>query len=821
MKNRVLSLTIAFAVLGVLIVFSTIYVYQGLLGTQSEGLPLLSTVQNVRSTVAQSSLQLHKYLTGDTNVGIDDQVHAVLKDARAKLQAAHDNTMESGDVSRFLTDDTKLLLQNGILGLDRVMEHSSAAIKDFDSAPKPVADSLGVVPPPTKVALPEAPFIDFNTTMSKLEQHTHELMNAETGYYGALGWALVIVLLLLVAAAAFLFWQLQQKGAHAKLELDTRLAATGKAVGSLSVFIEAISAGDYNAEIQLDGDSALGDTLYKMRNKLRENADDDRKRNWSTSGLAQIGDILRVNNTSKTDLYDSIIKFVVKYTRSSQGGLFLFNDDSESDKFLELVACYAFERKKFLKKHVAIGEGLVGQCYLEGERIYLLEVPNEYVTITSGLGGSTPSALLLVPLKVNDKIFGVVELASFNKYEEHEIGLVEKLTESIASTISAVNVSESTRILLEKTQQQAEEMRAQEEEMRQNMEELEATQEEMRRKEKHIQNMLDGEKRRNEISLKNRQLVMELTKNKDIQDGRWQETLEKMTSAITRQLGVSRTSIWQYQSAEKKITCAKLYTQSKGLYESGQELQARLYPGYFEAITSEEIINARDAATHSATRELVSEFYRHNGVQSVLQVPYFNEGKIAGVINCEQQHDQKEWTDEDIEFLKSCADLVTVTYNTYRINEMLEQLSDDQETMQAIIDNIPRAVFWKDKNLRFQGCNRIFADGAGLKATSDLIGKTDYDMPWKEHGDAYREDDQAVMNSRQARLDLEERNVNAEGVESWVLTSKVPVLNKHGEVVAVLGMFEDITERKRKETQMESTMLELEQLRRLVQKKAS
>jgi PAS domain S-box-containing protein len=127
-------------------------------------------------------------------------------------------------------------------------------------------------------------------------------------------------------------------------------------------------------------------------------------------------------------------------------------------------------------------------------------------------------------------------------------------------------------------------------------------------------------------------------------------------------------------------------------------------------------------------------------------------------------------------------------------------------------------VFWKDKELRFQGCNKIFANVAGLKSHRDLIGKTDYEMPWKEHGDAYRKDDAEVMNSRKARLDLEERNVNSEGVESWVLTSKVPVMNKHGDVVAVLGMFEDITDRKLKEAQMEANLKELVQLRKQLKK---
>ena len=334
-----------------------------------------------------------------------------------------------------------------------------------------------------------------------------------------------------------------------------------------------------------------------------------------------------------------------------------------------------------------------------------------------------------------------MELATFSKYETHEVELVEKLTESIASTISAVRISESTRILLEKTQQQAEEMRAQEEEMRQNMEELEATQEEMRRKEKHIQNMLDGEKKRNEISQKNRQVLMELTKNKDIQEGNWNASLEKITSSIARQLGITRSSIWVYKAKENKIRCEKLFQSDKGTYESGTELFGRDFPGYFEAVTREEIIVAKDAQTHLATSEFAEVYLKPLGYRSMLDVPFFNEGKIAGIICCEHQHEQKDWTDEDVEFLKSCADLITVTYNTSKINQMLDQLSDDQETMQTIIDNIPRAVFWKDKELRFQGCNKIFANVAGLKSHKDLLGKTDYDMPWKEHGDAYREDD--------------------------------------------------------------------------------
>jgi PAS domain S-box-containing protein len=264
-------------------------------------------------------------------------------------------------------------------------------------------------------------------------------------------------------------------------------------------FAENIGKGNYESEFQLlSDDDTMGVALIQMRNNLKQAADEDRKRNWATEGLAKFADILQSRTEDLGQLSDNIISNLVKYMNVNQGALFLINDDNSQDTFIELAACYAYNRKKYINKRIEIGEGLTGQCVLEKDTIYMSDIPNDYLKITSGLGEALPKHLLIVPLKLNESIFGVVEIASFQTIESYQIDFVEKLGESIASTISSVRVNGRTKKLLEETQVQAEQMRAQEEEMRQNMEELSATQEEMhraqRRSEEALQEMKDKEK---------------------------------------------------------------------------------------------------------------------------------------------------------------------------------------------------------------------------------------------------------------------------------------------------------------------------------------
>jgi putative methionine-R-sulfoxide reductase with GAF domain len=207
----------------------------------------------------------------------------------------------------------------------------------------------------------------------------------------------------------------------------------------------------------------------------------ERIRNWEAEGLAELMGVLR-DNSDHTTVLDKAIGFMVDYTGSSVGGIYLI-DDEGSEKMIELAACYAYERKKFLDQKFHVGEGLLGQAYLERKEIYITEVPPEYMKIKSGTGVSTPSALLIIPLLLNDKVEGFIEIASFQPFPENVRVFMAKAATNLSVTINSNRVNEHTRKLLVSTQENAEALQAQEEEMRQNLEELAATQEEMRRRE--------------------------------------------------------------------------------------------------------------------------------------------------------------------------------------------------------------------------------------------------------------------------------------------------------------------------------------------------
>jgi hypothetical protein len=212
------------------------------------------------------------------------------------------------------------------------------------------------------------------------------------------------------------------------------------------------------------------ESLRKTLSELEDARKKDDQRNWVAKGVAELSVILQSENSER--VFDAWLSALVKFMKVNQGGLFIAEEQENKSVVLKQVASYAYERKKYLQRQVVPGEGLLGQAFVEGHKIYLKKVPNDYVHITSGLGDAAPRVLVVMPIKNSGGVEGVFELASFHPLEDYHFELLETLSESLATFIGNSKVNERTKRLLQQAQ------------MRQNLEELTATQEAVARKER-------------------------------------------------------------------------------------------------------------------------------------------------------------------------------------------------------------------------------------------------------------------------------------------------------------------------------------------------
>ena len=284
------------------------------------------------------------------------------------------------------------------------------------------------------------------------------------------------------------------------IEVTDHLNEFIKSLKTKVEFAIEIGKGNHHIKYQpVSDDDILGNSLLEMsKSLLRAEIEDqkykieEKKRLWENEGIARFAEILRLNNDDLMHLSDLLITNLVKYLNANQGAFFLVKEDERSNLCLEMVSVFAYNRKKFIHKTVAPGEGLVGTCYLEKETIFLTDIPENYITIGSGLGDSKPKCVIIVPLKTEDTVLGIIEIASFTILDPHEINFVEKIAHSIASTIISVRINEQTTQLLIRSQKQTEEMAIKEEEMQQRMTELHNIQNESALKEAELNNFISS-----------------------------------------------------------------------------------------------------------------------------------------------------------------------------------------------------------------------------------------------------------------------------------------------------------------------------------------
>jgi methyl-accepting chemotaxis protein len=299
------------------------------------------------------------------------------------------------------------------------------------------------------------------------------------------------------------------------------------------VYIDAIQQGrtDFFRNPTLQSHRLL-DQLLDLNKKLAQQRQEEQEQKWINHGITRFIDILQKENHNLDKLTDQVIAELVRYMEINQGGIFVATQEAGTT-YLDMLSCYAYERKKHLQKRIVPGEGLLGQAFLERQTVYLTQLPPDYIKITSGLGEVSPRSLLIIPLIVKHEVMGAVELASLEIIPPYKINFAEKLAEHLASVISSVRINEQTSGLLKEFQQYSEELNAQSEEMRQNLEELQSIQEELARKSKEIERLRETEKERSEKQLDSQKKIMEkVNRNFQTKEEHYKKRIEDLESLL-------------------------------------------------------------------------------------------------------------------------------------------------------------------------------------------------------------------------------------------------------------------------------------------------
>jgi signal transduction histidine kinase/HAMP domain-containing protein/CheY-like chemotaxis protein len=261
-------------------------------------------------------------------------------------------------------------------------------------------------------------------------------------------------------------------------------------VRSISEVASSVTKGDLTRTIRVDAKGeveALKDTINQMIANLKETTLKNHEQDWLKSNLAKFTQMLQgqrdVNTVAKR-----ILSELAQVVSAQHGAFYILQqNDDNTDAKLKLFAGYAYVGDSNIPSEFGMGEGLVGQCALDKEKIILRNVPIEYIKISSSLGEARPLNLIILPVLFENQIKAVIELASFETFNSTHIDFLEQLTESIGIVINTIETNSRTEELLIQSQSLADELRKANEELQDKAQLLENQKHEVEEKNKVIE----------------------------------------------------------------------------------------------------------------------------------------------------------------------------------------------------------------------------------------------------------------------------------------------------------------------------------------------
>ena len=244
-----------------------------------------------------------------------------------------------------------------------------------------------------------------------------------------------------------------------------------KPIRTITAWVNRVASGDYVQVDVISGHneiSELSSSFAEMTEKLRRVINENERKSWQQDGQAGLNNSIR-GELEISDLCKNIVSYLAQYLDMQTGAMYVLDDDKQ----LQLMGSYAWSKRKQTKNSFELGEGMVGQAALEQQTIELTNLPDDYMTVESGLGMASPHSVIVVPLMYENEVKGVLEFGLLKPLTEDQKGFLEQSVENVAIGINSAQFRTRVNQLLEKTTKQSEAMREQQEELKAVNDELE------------------------------------------------------------------------------------------------------------------------------------------------------------------------------------------------------------------------------------------------------------------------------------------------------------------------------------------------------------
>jgi len=353
--------------------------------------------------------------------------------------------------------------------------------------------------------------------------------------------------------------------------LAENLTTQVRAIAEVST---AVTKGDLTRSITVEAQgevAALKDNINEMILNLKDTTQKNTETDWLKTNLAKFTRMLQGQRDMK-QVAQMVLSELAPLVDAQQG-VFYVNQSDNGDATMNLLGGYAYNKRKNLANEFHAGEGLVGQCMLEKERILVTNVPSNYVQIKSGLGEAAPNNIVVLPVLFEGEVKAVIELSTFHSFNDTHLTFLDQLTESIGIVLNTIEANTRTEDLLLQSQSLAGELQAQQDELKKTNEQLELQATSLRESEDLLKSQQEELRQTNEelqdkAALLARQKAEVEAKNREVEEARWEMEEKAEQLALTSKY---KSEFLANMSHELRTPLNSMLILSRQLAENGEE----------------------------------------------------------------------------------------------------------------------------------------------------------------------------------------------------------------------------------------------------------